>query len=200
MPDLVRAIAAHKAENRGIWRHPWWRLQRALFLSRPENRLCSWGCGRPATTVCHPPGSWTYGRPEYVDPIHWYGLCDHCTGAERFGYKLCPKCKENYLPEKSFFESCFGCLPERERQEILGHRRRFKRQGQQIKRQISRNIQKIFRSYRHPCGSNLGSQRCNHPLILGGVCSYKAERARECRRFSERIAAIGGVETKVSQS
>lgn len=186
MPDLVAAIAAHKAENAAIWRHPWWRFQRLLFFSRPQNRLCAWGCGRPATTVCHPPGSWTYGRPEYWDPRHWYGLCERCAGAERFGYKLCPVCKENYLPADSYFESCFGCLPEPERQRILAGRERLNHKIRAIKGAYTRRIRAIFRAYQHPCGSNEGSQRCSDPLILGGVCDKKAARAHECRRFKIR--------------
>ena len=133
-----RKINGRQSNNRIIWSTEPWKFRRLLFLSTAQGG-CEW-CGNIPAVVAHPPGSPTYGTPDYLDfrKAGCYPLCVPCARAEYRGKVLCPRCRRqgHYCAPG---DVCWDCKPEAERERLLYLRDKRKHD----KRTASQ------RSYRH---------------------------------------------------
>jgi hypothetical protein len=61
---------------------------------------------------------------EYASLEHAIVLCKRCHFASIKGMEICPLCKNKYKPSR--YESCFDCLPEEKKQDILARQKEKK--------------------------------------------------------------------------
>ena len=124
-----RRINGRQSNNRTIWNTEPWKFRRLLFLSLAQGG-CQW-CGSIPSVVAHPPGSPTYGTPDYLDfrKAGCYPLCVPCARAEYRGLVLCPRCRRQgcYVPANSDGDVCWDCRPAEERERLLYLRDKRKR-------------------------------------------------------------------------
>jgi hypothetical protein len=122
-----RRINGRQSNNRTIWNNEPWKFKRLVFLSSFPGG-CAW-CGNLSQVVAHPPGSPTYGTPDYLDfrKAHCYPLCLPCARAEYRGKILCPRCRRqgHYCAPGSV---CWDCIPDAERERLLFRRDQKRRE------------------------------------------------------------------------
>lgn len=116
-----------QARNRLRERNP---AVRALVKAWCIGKICSCGCGRPATTAHHPTDDLYESDIRYLNLSQCEPYYHHCHYMRHRGFERCPACN-GWMRQGS--EKCAKCR---------GWRHKNKR--------------KIV----HPCAKNLGQQRC----------------------------------------
>jgi hypothetical protein len=121
------AIENHRASQEQICGDPHHQADVDAWV---KGKVCSCGCGRPATTPHHPDLN-VYGTEEYHDlslcePYYW-----HCHKMLHKGFVRCPECSGWMRPGHEMCSKCRGVTKATRR-----------------------------RHNRHPCPKNRGSQKC----------------------------------------
>ena len=133
-----RRIKGRQDRHKIIWSGEPWRFKRLLFLSAAQGG-CHW-CGNVPSVVAHPPGSPTYGTPDYLDfrKAKCYPLCLPCARAEYRGQVLCPRCRRqgHYCAPD---DVCWSCKPEAERERLLYRKDKRKQKVRQANKERYRS-------------------------------------------------------------
>jgi hypothetical protein len=159
-PQEIRA-ANRKAEHEEWWNDP---VYQAIAAKRIEGETCHY-CGQRPATLAHHDEDWMYLTKEaYYDPHNMTPCCGPCHKHYRRGLVICPACRKHYIRRTS--EKCQWCRGTK--YICVSH--------------TGRAYKSSYRR-RHPCGKNLGQQRCTEKM----VCPYSPRKAPDgCRAFVAR--------------